>query len=191
MLKELVEKTRSYRSFKPNTEIEESVLLELIDIARKCPAAMNVQPLKYRLVTGGGERDELFAITRWAGKLGIKLPPKGHEPSAYIVICHDKSVAEQRPIFLYDIGIVTETIMLAATERGLGGCIIGSATEEAMAKVLGLDENIVPKLILALGVPDEKVMLTNAKDGDTSYYRDEKGTHFAPKRSLEDVIIRK
>lgn len=191
MLKELVEKTRSYRSFKPNTNIDESVLLELIDVARKCPAAMNTQPLKYRLVTGGSERDELFAITRWAGKLGIKLPPEGHEPSAYIVICHDKNIAPERPIFLYDIGIVTETIMLAANEKGLGGCIIGSATEEAMSRVLGLDESIVPKLILALGVPDEKVVLAEAENGDTSYYRDGEGTHYAPKRPLSDIIIKK
>ncbi len=191
MIKELVEKSRSYRSFKPNTDIEESVLLELIDIARKCPAAMNTQPLKYRIVNGGVERDELFAITRWAGKLGIKLPPEGHEPAAYIVICHDKNIAAERPIFLYDIGIVTETIMLAAAERGLGGCIIGSATEEAMANVLGLQENIVPKLILALGVPDEKVVLTDANDGDTSYYRDGEGTHYSPKRLVDDIIITK
>ena len=191
MLKELVEKTRSYRSFKSGVDIEESVLLELIDVARKCPAAMNTQPLKYRLVTGGSERDELFAITRWAGKLGIKLPPEGHEPSAYIVICHDTSIAAERPIFLYDIGIVTETIMLAANERGLGGCIIGSATEEAMASVLGLDKTIVPKLILALGVPDEKVVLTDARDGDTSYFRDENGVHYSPKRQLSDIIIKK
>ena len=79
--------------------------------------------------------------------------------------------------------------MLAATERGLGGCIIGSATEEAMAQVLGLDESIVPKLILALGVPDEKVELTEAQNGDTSYYR-ENGVHYAPKRKLNDIIIK-
>ena len=79
--------------------------------------------------------------------------------------------------------------MLAATERGLGGCIIGSATEEAMSRVLRLPENIVPKLILALGVPDEKVELTEAEDGDTSYYR-ENGVHYAPKRKLEDIIIK-
>ena len=191
MLKELVEKSRSYRSFKPNTEIDESTLRELIDVARKCPAAMNTQPLKYKIVNGGSEKDNLFAITRWAGKLGIKLPPEGHEPSAYIVICHDKSVAAERPIFLYDVGIVTQTIMLAAAERGLGGCIIGSATEDAMREVLGLDESIVPKLILALGVPDEKVVLTDAADGDTSYYRDGEGTHYSPKRLADDIIITK
>ena len=190
MINELVLKNRSYRSFKPGAKIDESVLLELVDIARKCPAAMNAQPLKYKLVMGGSMKDELFAITRWAGKLGIKLPPEGHEPSAYIVICHDKNIAAERPIFLYDIGIVTQTIMLAAAERGLGGCIIGSATEDAMRDVLGLDESIAPKLILALGVPDEKVVLTDTVEGDTSYFRDENGTHYAPKRLLEEIIIK-
>ena len=79
MLKELVEKNRSYRSFKPNTEIDKSVLLELVDIARKCPAAMNAQPLKYKIVTDKAERGALFSICRFATKLGIKLPPEGHE----------------------------------------------------------------------------------------------------------------
>ena len=190
MIKELVEKTRSYRSFKPGTEIEESLLLEIVDIARKCSAAMNTQPLKYRIVTEKNERSELLAITRWAAKLGIKLPPEGHEPAAYIVICHDESVAAERPIFLYDVGIVTQTIMLAATERGLGGCIIGSATEDAIKQVLGLGDGIVPKLILALGVPDEKVVLVEAEGSDTSYYRDENGIHYAPKRTLDEVIIK-
>ena len=189
MIKELVEKTRSYRSFKPDTEIEESVLLELVDVARKCSAAMNAQPLKYKLVTDKADREALFAVTRWAGKLGIKLPPEGHEPSAYIVICHDEGVAAQRPIFLYDVGIVTQTIMLAATEKGLGGCIIGSASEDEMKRVLSLPEGIVPKLILALGVPDETVVLAEANGADTSYYR-ENGVHYAPKRALSDIIIK-
>ena len=190
MIKELVEKTRSYRSFKPDTEIDENILLEIVDIARKCSAAMNTQPLKYKIVNDKSERDELLAITRWATKLGIKLPPEAHEPSAYIVICHDESVAAQRPIFLYDVGIVTQTIMLAARERGLGGCIIGSATEDDMKHVLGLPEGVVPKLILALGVPDENVVLVDAENGDTSYYRDENGVHYAPKRTLEEIIIK-
>ena len=190
MLKELVEKTRSYRSFKPDAEIAESTLLELIDVARKCGAAMNAQPLKYKIVIGKEEKESLFAITRWAGKLGIKLPPEGHEPSAYVVICHDENVAAQRPIFLYDIGMVTQTIMLAANEKGLGGCVIGSASEDEMKRVLGTPDGIVPKLILALGVPDETVVLTDAVNGDTSYYRDEKGIHYAPKRTLDEIILK-
>ena len=190
MIKELVEKSRSYRAFKPDTEIEESVLVELVDNARKCPAAMNAQPLKYKIVTDKAERGALLSICRFATKLGIKLPPEGHEPMAYVVICHDESVAPEKPIFLYDVGIVTQTIMLGAAERGLGGCIIGSASEDDMKRVLALPEGIVPKLILALGVPDEKVVLVDAKEGDTSYYRDENGTHYAPKRTVDEIIIK-
>ena len=191
MISELVERSRSYRSFKAGEKISEETLRELVDTARKCSAAMNTQVLKYRIVNEENEKKELLAITRWAARLGIKLPPESHEPSAYIVVCHDKSVADEAPIFLYDVGICTQTIMLAAAEKGLGGCIIGSAGADKIREVLSLDESIVPKLILALGVPDEKVVLCEAKDGDTAYYRDENGVHYAPKRPLDEVIIKK
>ncbi len=189
MVKSFVEKSRSYRAFKSGCVITRETLLDLIDTARKCPAAMNTQVLKYRLVTDEKEKSELLAVTRWATRLGIKLPPEGHEPAAYIVICHDKSVADERGIFLYDVGICTQTILLAAAEKGLGGCIIGSASEADMTRVLSLDEKLVPKLIIALGEPDETVILTDAVNGDTAYYRDEKGIHYAPKRTLDEIVI--
>ena len=191
MLKEIVERTRSYRSFLPGAEISEETLLDMVDTARKCSAAMNVQPLKYRLVIDADEKRELLAITRWAARLGIKLPPEGHEPAAYIVICHDEEITPFKPIFMYDIGICTQTLMLAAAEKGIGGCIIGSAAEEGMSNVLGLPKTIGPKLIIALGIPDEKVVLTEAKDKDTAYYRDAEGVHYAPKRPLDEVVIKK
>ena len=191
MLRDLVERSRSYRSFAPDTVIGEDVLLEIVDIARKCPAAMNTQPLKYRIVTDETEKTELLAITRWAARLGIKLPPEEHKPSAYIVVCHDEEIAPFAPIFLYDVGICAQTVMLAAAERGLGGCIIGSAAENEIRRVLGLPENMLPKLILALGKPDEKVVLTEAENKNTAYYRDENGVHYAPKRPLDEIVIRK
>ena len=189
MIKNLVEASRSVRTFRPNTEISEDALLALIDIARKCPAAMNLQTLKYKLVTKKEERDALLGITRWATSLKVKLPPKDHEPAAYIVICHDKSIAEERPIFMIDVGIVSQTMLLAAKEIGLGGCLIGSASGEAIKSTLSLPENISPKLILALGIPAENIVLEDAEDGCVTYYRDEDNTHHVPKRKLEDIII--
>ena len=188
---ELMRKTRSYRAFKSGVTIPEKTLLSFIDNARLSAATMNLQPLKYRLVTDEDEKKALLAVTRWAARLGIKLPPKDHEPAAYIVICHDEGITPFKPIFMYDIGICSQTLMLAATEKGLGACIIGSAAEEDIKKVLGLSDNLLPKLIIALGKADEKVVLTEAEDGDTAYYRDENGTHYAPKRKLSEVIVRK
>ena len=189
MLKELVKKNRSARSFSPKRAISPEILCELCDIARHSPAAMNLQPLKYRIVTDPDEVAALVANTGWARSLSIPLPPKGHEPSAFIVICHDLSITPEKPIFLIDVGIVAETIMLAATEKGLGGCMIGSGKEETIASLLDLPEGIVPKLVLALGVPDEKIVLEDAREGRVTYYRDGENIHHVPKRPLEEILL--
>jgi nitroreductase len=150
---------------------------------------MNLQPLKYRIVTGD-EVARLLPLTRWAAALkDKKLPPENHGPSAFIVICHDNAVTPFNPIFLKDVGITAEVIMLSATEAGYGGCIIGSANPDAVCECLSIPKSLEPKLVLALGVPDETVVLTEAENGSVAYYRDENNVHYAPKRKLEDIII--
>ncbi len=190
MLKNLVQESRSIRSFRPGAGIPEEALLSLIDTARNCPAAMNLQVLKYRLVTTPEECREMLSLTRWATLLSQKLPPQGHEPTAYIVICHDTAITPEKEIFLIDVGIVAQTIMLAAKEAGFGGCIIGSAAEKEVHDTLQLPENIIPKLILALGIPDEAPILTEAENGETCYYRDTENRHYVPKRPLEEILIK-
>lgn len=190
MLRDLVSGSRSKRSFKSGEAIPHDVLLELCDIARICPAAMNLQPLKYRLVEDADEVSALLGVTRWAAALEKKLPPEGQEPTAFIVICHDTKIAERKPIFSIDVGIAAQTIMLAAYERGFGGCIIGSGAEDKIAAVLSLPDSLPPVLVLGLGVPSEKVVLTEAKNGQVKYYRDKNDVHYVPKRSLEEIIIK-
>ncbi len=190
MIREMVLGNRSQRSFVPNKKIPHDTLVGLCDIARSCPAAMNMQPLKYRIVENDREVEAMLGITRWASSLEKKLPPKGHGPAAFIVICHDTSVCERKPIFMIDVGIVSEAIMLSAYEAGFGGCIIGSASEEAITATLGLPSHLAPVLVLGLGVPEETVVLTEAQDGNTKYYRDENDVHYVPKRPLSEIIIK-
>lgn len=189
MLNELVTRTRSVRSFKGDVPVSRETLLSLCDLARRSSAAMNRQVLKYRLVHTPEECAALLPLTRWAASLSVKLPPEGGEPTAFIVICHDTAVAEEKPIFLYDIGIAAEVMMLGASEAGLGGCIIGSAASARVAEVLSLPENLIPKLILAFGVPDETAVLTEAENGEVTYYRDEQNVHYVPKRPLSEIIL--
>ena len=188
MFTDLVKKSRSKRTFSTEARLTERTLIELCDIARYTPAAMNLQPLKYRLVIDETEVARMTEITRWAASLTQKMPPEGKEPSAYVVICHDTDLAPQKPIFLIDVGIVAQTIMLAAAERGLGGCILGSAKDEDLKVLLGLSENLAPALVLGLGVPAETVELTEAENGQVRYYRDEEGIPYGPKRPLEEII---
>lgn len=187
---DLVKKNRSRRSFDQTKKISEDTLLELCELARLCPAAMNLQPLKYRLVTSEEECANMAANTRWASCLTKKLPPAGHGPSAFIVLCHDTSIVEQKPIFLIDVGIAAQTIMLGAVERGFGGCILGSGDPKTISELLDLPAHLSPALVLGLGAPDETVVLTEAQNGEVKYYRDENDVHYVPKRPLDEIILK-
>ena len=190
MLKDLIMASRSYRSFDPNVRIPYESLCDFIDHARLSPSSINLQMLKFRIVTSCEECDTLLACTRWAGKItDMTLPPKGHAPVAYIVICADQSVNDAAERFQKDVGICAQSIMLAATEAGFGGCMIGSFSSEAVKEALSLPSCLIPQLVLALGKPDETVLITEADaDGSVTYYR-QNGIHYVQKRALKDIIL--
>ena len=86
--------------------------------------------------------------------------------------------------------IKTESILLGATEKGLGGCMIGSVQRVVLQRELGLAENFHILLVIALGKPKESVVIDPLPaNGDVTYWRDEKGVHHVPKRSLEELIV--
>ena len=192
MLKDLLIASRSYRSFDESVKITNEMLADWVDHARYTPSSINLQMLKFVSVTDASLCARVLENTRWAGKLkDIKLPPVGHAPVAYIVICANKSVTPAAESFDKDVGICAQTIMLAAAESGFGGCIIGSFDPDALKNILGFGENLVPKLVLALGKPDERVeLLDEANDGSVTYYR-EGGIHYVQKRKLENILIQK
>ena len=190
MLKDLILKSRSYRSFDPNVRISKEQLWDFVDCARLSPSSINLQMLKFRLVTSEQECDGMLARTRWAGKIKDQtIPPENHAPTAYIVICADTEAVPTAERFQKDVGICAQSIMLAATEAGFGGCMIGSFSPTDTQEFLSLPAHLIPQLVLGLGKPDEQVVLTNpAKDGSVTYYR-ENGIHYVQKRTLKDLII--
>ncbi len=192
MLKNLLLSSRSYRSFDESVKITPEQLADWVDHTRYAPSSMNLQMLKFFAVTDPSLCARLLGSTRWAGKIkDQKLPPDGHAPVAYIVICADKNVVPTAENFDKDVGICAQTIMLAACESGFGGCMLGSFAPDAVKEILELSENLIPKLVLALGKPDERVELVGeTEDGSVTYYR-EGGIHYVQKRKLENILIQK
>jgi hypothetical protein len=81
--------------------------------------------------------------------------------------------------------------MLGATERGLGGCMIGSIDRPQLRQVLDIPERYEILLVLALGKPAETVVLEDVgPDGDIKYYRDDEDVHHVPKRTPDELILR-
>lgn len=191
MFRDLVIANRSYRGYDEMYKITREDLLELVDCARLVPSSVNAKPFKYFLAWKPVEVDTIQSLTKWAGLLPqMQLPHEGMCPTGFIVIYQDLTVSESLSRYQKDVGIVAQTLLLAAVEKGLGGCMIGNFGAEAVKSAFHLDENLMPMLIVALGKPKEEVVLTEIEDGeDTKYYRDENDVHYVPKRKLEDVII--
>jgi len=191
MLKDLIRANRSYRGYDESRKITEEELLELVDCARLTPSSVNMQPFRYYLAWEKEEVDKIQALTKWARALPqLELPHPGMHPTAFIVICQDTSVNDSLARFQKDVGIVAQTMLLAAAEMGLGGCMIGNFPAATLKEVLALPEKLAPLLVVAIGKPAEKIILTELEEGgDTNYYRDENDVHYVPKRKLKDVVV--
>jgi nitroreductase len=188
-LRQLIEKTRTYRRFDEKHEITRETLVSLVDLARISASGANRQPLKYILVTEPAMRADVYPCLAWAGYLTTwEGPDPGERPTAYIVVLGDKEISDS---FGVDHGIAAQSIMLGASEAGLGGCIIASVKKEKLRAVLDIPRDLEVLLVLALGKPVEKVVLETIENNNVKYWRDEKRVHHVPKRTLDEIILRR
>jgi len=188
MIRDLIIKNRSYRRFHEEVDIKLDTLKELIDLARLSASARNAQPLKYILSCQPQKNSLIFQHLAWAGYLtDWEGPGEGERPSAYIIILGDTKISQ---FFGCDHGIAAQSILLGATEKGLGGCMIASIERQGLRQYLEIPPRYKILLVLALGKPKETVIIeTIGPSGDTKYWRDSKGIHHVPKHALDDIIL--
>lgn len=189
MLKDLALKNRSYRRFHESERISLETLRDLIALARVTPSAANAQALRFRLVHEPSDCAGVFATLGWAATLkDWPGPSEGERPAAYILVLVDKSLGGNRDV---DVGIAAQTILLGATELGLGGCMLANVRRpDLLAQQSISPEEYALPLVIALGRPAEDVRLVPLPDsGSTAYYRDAASVHYVPKRALEELIV--
>lgn len=192
MIKDIAARCRSYRRFFEAERIPHELLVDWVDTARFCASSANKQPLRYLVVDEPAACAELFSNLAWAGALKEwSGPQEGERPSAYIIVLRDTERSLGDRFSAWDEGIAAQTIMLAATEAGFGGCMIASFKKKSVSEFCGVEGSALePSLVLALGKPKEEVRIVEVgEDGSTAYYRDEAQVHYVPKRPLADVLI--
>ncbi len=189
MLKDLIQKNRSYRRFYENEPISEAQLKAMVDNARLSATGRNIQSLKYILSNTAELNDKIFPLLAWAGYLKEwNGPEAGERPSAYIIMVNDKSITES---YFWDHGIAVQSILLTAVEQGFGGCIIASVNKEKLRTALNIPQQYEIIQVIALGKPKEIVVIDEMpENGDVKYWRDENAVHHVPKRKLDDIIIK-
>lgn len=191
MFKDLVKQNRSYRGYDFTRKVTREELVDFVDCARLSASSINAQPFRYFLAYEDDVVARIQPLTGWARALPqLNLPFEGTNPSAFIVICQDLNIGESIPRYQKDVGIAAQTILLAAAEKGLGGCMIGNYSAAAVKDELKLADNLAVVLIIAIGKPNEEIVITEINEGDNvQYYRDNNNVHYVPKRKLEDIIL--
>lgn len=186
-LKELLSKNRSYRRFRQDVRIPMEDLEELVGYTRLCASGRNAQPLRYAIVNNEVMCEHVFPQLAWAGYLtDWPGPEDGERPSAYLIQLLDTRIVEN---CLCDDGIQAQTILLGAVEKGYGGCIIKAFKNENLRELLQLPEYMKIMYVLALGKPNEIVVIEDMKDADYKYWRDNQDVHHVPKRKERDLIV--
>ncbi|MBC8213524.1 MAG: nitroreductase family protein [Candidatus Marinimicrobia bacterium] len=189
MIQELIRRNRSYRRFYQDFKIEHETLTELVNCARLSASAKNFQPLKYILACDSKHNDLIFPNLAWAGFLKDCVGPKvGEHPSGYIIILSDNKIQSHR--VNCDLGIACQSILLGATEKGFGGCIIAAVNKTELRKSLNISDEYEIQLVIAIGKPKETIVIDEIDNEEsTKYWREDDGTHHVPKRKLEDIIL--
>lgn len=184
-LSTLLRRNRSYRGYDKSCIVTEAQLRRIVEVCTKVPSGRNQQVLRFKLLTKATGSERMKGLYKLGGALPeLHLPFPGTEPEAFIILC--SSVEPDKWVHM-DVGIAAQSMLLKATEMGLGGICIGAFNRNALTDTFALP--CEPVLVLAIGKPAEKIELVPVHAGAPLKYYRENGTHFVPKLVTDDLIL--
>ena len=152
---ELVQNRQSDRAYldKP---VESEKIDRILETARLAPSACNSQPWKFIVVTEPEKRNLVAEAT--ASKL-LSMNHFTKQAPVQLIVLEDSANftssvggwATNKHYPHIDLGIVAAHISLAATDEGLGSCIIGWCDEKKIRKALNIPRNKRVMLVILLG----------------------------------------
>jgi nitroreductase len=178
---EVIAARRSIRKFKPK-EISEETVKDLIEAARLAPSGSNLQPARFIVARSPQAKESIGKCTPYkfvvkaavifvccadlttittretrVGELfregafdGVEMDMS--DPSAVTPIMDDDMI---KAYLSMNTAIAIEHIALKSVDLGLGSCWIGRFDREKLQKLLNLNDNIYPVILLPVGLPDQ------------------------------------
>lgn len=140
---ELAKRRFAVRKFEAK-KVEEEKLAQILEAGRVAPTAANVQPQRVLVVQ---EEKGLEKLTKAARIYNAPLA---------LIICADRTKAWKRPLDGkihddIDATIVTDHMMLEATQQGLGSVWICYFKTEILREEFNIPDHVEPINILAVG----------------------------------------
>ncbi len=148
-LLELIKGRRSVRSFTDEPVPDETLKL-LVEAACWAPTGSNMQAWEFVVIR---DKEKIRKMKSFSPGLFVA-------PPALIVICADRDRAFQKGgemgrdiVSLFDVAMAAQNILLLAHSMGLGTCVLRSFDQKAFQIFLELPENVVPELLITVGIP--------------------------------------
>lgn len=130
-------------------KIEPEKLDKILNVAHVAPTAANLQPIR------------IIVVSSESGLKKLEKAANVYNAPLALIVCSDHSKAWKRPFDGkqtndIDASIITDHMMMQATELGLGSVWICYFKPDALRQEFNLPDNFEPINILAVGYSDEK-----------------------------------
>jgi nitroreductase len=159
---------RSVRRFS-DRPVEKEHLVTLVRAAMSAPSAMDTRPWAFVIVT---DRDKLKSLAA-----GLPYASMAAQAAAAVVVCGVLSRCRPESpadYWVQDCSAATENLLVAAEALGLGAVWTGVHPRpervEAVRRVLGLPEDVVPLNLIPLGHPGDEAVPKDKFDGNAVHW---------------------
>ena len=155
----LVESRQSDRKYDSTRPVEKEKIDSILAAAHLTPSACNAQPWHIIVVDNSEKIKEVSTALQSGGmnKFGFEAP-------VHLIIVEEKpnltswfgGLVKNKHFPFIDNGILTAHITLAATEQGLGSCIVGWFDEKKIKKALDIPSSKRVLLDIVIGYSLDK-----------------------------------
>jgi nitroreductase len=144
----VIETRRSVRRYQ-NRNIPQNVLEKIMHAAVVAPTGQDTQTWHFFLVRDQDLKNRL--VTEATTQKFIKKAP------VIAVCCDDKreKVYKRDEVYLIDTVIAIDHMILAARNRGVGTCWVGSFDKEKVRKILNIPDHMEVHMLVPMGYPEK------------------------------------
>ncbi len=162
---EVLKKRRCVRRFNPDKEVTNQQIEQILQAGVLAPSEGNMQPWHFVVVKNDGVK---LRLTEAALSRSFIM-----QAPVVIVVCIDLELARvrygERGVDLYSkqsTAAACENMFLKATDLGLGVCWVGAFDEKEVKRILKLEENFQPVVLMPIGWSTESPAPSERKSID-------------------------
>lgn len=142
---------RSRRNVRQYTDqpLSQHDLDQILEAGRRAPSSRNWQPWDFVVVTSPDQLVELSKVWMGAGHIATSA-------ATIALVAADPDDQQHRDWLQYDLGQATMSMMLAATELGVGTGHAAVTDQELARHLLGHPDDHFVAYLIALGYPADR-----------------------------------